>query len=257
VFEDNGTCVSPSSSGVTVTVNPVPAAPTVSASGSTTFCEGGSVDLTSSSATGNVWSTGETTQTITVSTSGTYTVMEDNGTCASASSVGTTVTVNPLPTVSFAPLATMCDYNPAITLTQGAPAGGAYSGNGVNAGQFDPSVAGLGTSTLTYTYTDGNNCTASATADVLVDDCAGILETEASIIQLFPNPSAGVFTVDAGSTVIEHIVIYDNAGRLVEDLGTVQVSILTVDLSKHSRGMYTISIKTNHGTEKLPFVLNN
>jgi hypothetical protein len=92
---------------------------------------------------------------------------------------------------------------------------------------------------------------------VLVDDCAGISETEVSIIKLFPNPSAGVFTVDAGSTVIEHVVIYDNAGRLVEDLGTVQVSILTVDLSKHSRGMYTISITTNHGIEKLPFVLNN
>ena len=97
----------------------------------------------------------------------------------------------------------------------------------------------------------------SATSDILIDDCLSISETEAILIKLFPNPSSGVFTVDAGGTVIEHIVIYDNAGRLVEDLGNMQVSVLTIDLSKHSRGMYTLSIKTNQGTERLPFVLNN
>lgn len=177
--------------------------------------------------------------------------------CVSAASAGTIVTVNSLPTVTFGPLADMCDYNPMLTLTQGSPAGGTYSGTGVTAGQFDPSVPGLGTTTLIYTFIDGNGCMGSATSDILIDDCLSLSETEATLIKLFPNPSSGVFTVDAGSTVIEHIVIYDNAGRLVEDLGNMQVSILTIDLSKHSRGMYTLSIKTNQGTDRLPFVLNN
>lgn len=35
---------------------PTPTAPTISASGPTTFCDGGSVDLTSSYSTGNTWS---------------------------------------------------------------------------------------------------------------------------------------------------------------------------------------------------------
>jgi large repetitive protein len=256
VTEDNGTCVSAASAGTTVTVNPTPTAPTVSASGPLTFCAGDEVTLTSSSASGNIWSTGETTQSITVSTSGTYTVTEDNGTCVSAASAGTTVTVNSLPTVTFGPLADMCDYNPMLTLTQGSPAGGTYSGTGVTAGQFDPSVPGLGTTTLIYTFIDGNGCMGSATSDILIDDCLSISETEASLIKLYPNPSTGVFTVDAGNTVIEHIVIYDNAGRLVEDLGAMQVSSLLIDLSKHSRGMYTLSIKTTHGTDRLPFVLH-
>jgi hypothetical protein len=54
-----GSSCSPASSCVstTVTVNPAPATPTISASGPTTFCAGGSVTLTSSSATGNTWST--------------------------------------------------------------------------------------------------------------------------------------------------------------------------------------------------------
>ena len=72
--------------------------PTISASGPTTFCEGGSVTLTSSAATGNVWSNGATTQSIVVSTSGSYSVTASQGTC-SASSSATGVTVNPSPSL--------------------------------------------------------------------------------------------------------------------------------------------------------------
>lgn len=54
--------------------------PTVLTTGETTFCEGGSVTLTSSSANSYMWSNGATTQTITVSQSGTYSV-EVDGAC--------------------------------------------------------------------------------------------------------------------------------------------------------------------------------
>ncbi|NRA10830.1 MAG: choice-of-anchor D domain-containing protein, partial [Crocinitomicaceae bacterium] len=47
-----------------VTINALPSTPTILASGPTTFCAGGSVNLTSSQASGNVWATTETTQTI-------------------------------------------------------------------------------------------------------------------------------------------------------------------------------------------------
>src|SRR5690606_35486709 len=80
-----------------VTVNPTPVAPVITPSGSTTFCAGGSVDLTSSEATGNLWSTGETTQMISVTTSGTYSVTYTDGNGCSATSAVTNVTVNPAP----------------------------------------------------------------------------------------------------------------------------------------------------------------
>jgi hypothetical protein len=54
--------------------------PTVLAVGETTFCQGGSVTLTSSSANSYLWSNGDTTQTIVVSASGLYTV-EVDGVC--------------------------------------------------------------------------------------------------------------------------------------------------------------------------------
>src|SRR5207249_10543315 len=57
------------------------------------------------------------------------------------------------------PIRGACDLAGLQSLGGGLPAGGTYSGTGVSAGKFDPSV---GTQTITYSYTDANNCTASA-----------------------------------------------------------------------------------------------
>ena len=83
-----------------------PAAPTISASGPTSFCQGGSVTLTAT-ATGAVsyqWYlngsaiTGATTQTYTASNPGSYTAtMTNSGGTTSAMSAQTSVTVYPLP----------------------------------------------------------------------------------------------------------------------------------------------------------------
>ena len=66
-------CGDITSNHIIVVVNPLPTA-TISANGPTTFCAGGSVLLTASAASSYSWSTGETTQSITVTTSGSYTV---------------------------------------------------------------------------------------------------------------------------------------------------------------------------------------
>ena len=70
-------------------------APTITASGSTSICPGQSVTLTSSSATGYQWSNGETTQSIVVSTPGTYTVTATNSNCV-FTSTAISVVVNSL-----------------------------------------------------------------------------------------------------------------------------------------------------------------
>ena len=62
------------SASIAVTENALPAAPVVSASGSTSLCAGGSVTLTSSYVGGNNWSNGATTDAITVSAAGSYSV---------------------------------------------------------------------------------------------------------------------------------------------------------------------------------------
>jgi hypothetical protein len=87
---------------IIVTVNPLPVAPTISASGSTSFCTGGNVVLTSSVATGNTWSTNENTQAITVTTSGSYIVtVTDNNNCSEKSNtINVNVSSSPAPTIS-------------------------------------------------------------------------------------------------------------------------------------------------------------
>ena len=73
--------------------------PIITPGGPTTFCAGGSVTLTSSPGVSYLWSTGEVTQSITVSTSGNYTVTVTDANGSSATSAITTVTVNPAPVI--------------------------------------------------------------------------------------------------------------------------------------------------------------
>src|SRR5690606_3690295 len=80
---------------LTLTVNPTPAPPVITAS-STFICGSAGLPLTSSYATGTTWSTGAITQSITVTTTGTYTVTQNSGACTSApASVVITAATNP------------------------------------------------------------------------------------------------------------------------------------------------------------------
>jgi len=93
-------CSSATSSPVVVTVNTAPAATTISATGATSFCIGGSVTL-SAVAVGSAsyqWFinngaiAGATNSTYDASASGTYTVKLNNGTCTGPASNGIAVT---------------------------------------------------------------------------------------------------------------------------------------------------------------------
>jgi hypothetical protein len=107
--------------------------PTVTVDGETTFCEGGTVQLTSSPASGYNWSNGANTQAISVSQSGTYTVTID-GACGEWTSSVVTLNVLDAPEAPVAddvtiPLAGTADLTATgsnvlwyTTATGGAPA---------------------------------------------------------------------------------------------------------------------------------------
>jgi hypothetical protein len=81
-----------------------PPVATITPQSSTIFCEGGSVVLTSSAGSSYLWSTGATTQSVTVTTSGSFSVKVTDGNGCSALSAPTSVTVNPLPTATITPV---------------------------------------------------------------------------------------------------------------------------------------------------------
>jgi hypothetical protein len=102
-------------------------------------------------------------------------LMTSNLACVSnnpASSNKIVMTASSVPVVTF----TLCfdsittvNAKP-IKLKGGIPLGGTYSGPGVNSviGVFTPSSAGIGTKTITYSYTHVVLCSASKTKSIIV-----------------------------------------------------------------------------------------
>lgn len=95
----------------------------------------------------------------------TLTVTDNSSTVATDEVV---VTVNPTPSVTLDPLGSYCISAAAFTLTQGAPAGGTYSGPGVTGSTFDPATAGVGTHTITYIYANSFGCADTAEQNIIV-----------------------------------------------------------------------------------------
>jgi hypothetical protein len=91
-------CVSPESAAITVRVNPIPNAPLITATGQTTFCEGGQVTISSNSTLRTIWSSGDSTQTLVARVTSSYTarVRDQNG-CLSPQSNVIAVTARPVP----------------------------------------------------------------------------------------------------------------------------------------------------------------
>jgi gliding motility-associated-like protein len=142
--------------------------PTVTASGPTSFCQGGNVTLSSSIASGNTWNTTATTQTISVNTSGPYYVTLSQFGCTVHSNT-ITVTANANPTLTVSPLATICDGS-STTLT--ASGGTTYTwtpATGISSAS-SATVTANPTVTTVYTLTtaDANNCTDTKTTTVTV-----------------------------------------------------------------------------------------
>jgi Secretion system C-terminal sorting domain/Ig-like domain CHU_C associated len=169
-LENSVGCVSDvSTSGVVLQLFPaVPARPTVSNSGGLTFCEGGSVTLTSSY-TGNVniWSrngvdtTTATTTGIVVRTSNTVTVRaRDANGCTSVSSLPVVVTVNLKPTppvIDLSGARGICELDSIILTSDNKGSGSYLWSNGRTTRSI--TVRDGGTYTLTYTDTQTPACT--------------------------------------------------------------------------------------------------
>ena len=85
-------------------------------------------------------------------------------------SIGQPITVAPAPTVTLTPFNDLCINSGSLALGGGIPAGGIYSGSNVSAGMFHPNIAGVGITTITYSYTNADGCSNSTSEDLNVND---------------------------------------------------------------------------------------
>ncbi len=149
---------------------------------------------------------------------------------------------------------TTCQNSTApFALTGGLPAGGSYSGPGVSGGMFNPGVAGPGTHTITYTYTDVNNCSGTATQTIFVDICLGVSNTDATTsVNVYPNPAHDNFSLNISLAKTQAITIsvVDLLGQVMRSetrTATAGTTQLPVNTTGWSEGIYMVQVKTETG----------
>jgi hypothetical protein len=159
------------------------------------------------------------------------------------------VIVNQLPTASLVPFAKQCASAGEITLTGGSPAGGVYAVNGTATPTFNPSLNGAGNYNITYTYTDGNGCSATASAVMIVSICAGVEDVSFADISLYPNPVDNMLNLNISESGIYNLAIYDALGRNVakDELSIVSGGVATFNTAEIANGTYTIRITNQEG----------
>ncbi|MEA3445346.1 MAG: CARDB domain-containing protein [Bacteroidota bacterium] len=123
----------------------------------------------------------------------------------------------------------MCFSDPSVSLT-GTPSGGTFSGDGITGNTFDPSLAGAGTHTITYTYTDGFGCVG--------------FETQYIIIEASPN-------VDLGSDQLgcDGDVFILDAGSGASYLWSTGATSSTITVSQ--TGFYSVTATSTNGCESI------
>jgi len=146
------------------------AAPTITAGGTTTFCDGDSVLLTSSIADTYLWSNGKVSRTIKVQYSGNYSVSVVGSAGCTPASSPIVVAVNPTPVTVAGSYIASCESS---TTQLNASGDGTFSWlptSGLNNSLiFNPIASPSSTTTYTVTATNSFGCKSSDRLTVFVD----------------------------------------------------------------------------------------
>jgi hypothetical protein len=219
--------------------------PTVSIN-SATICAGNTAILTAtSSSTGGtyLWSNQATTQSITVNptVTTTYNVTYTLSGCSPATASGI-VTVTPSPTVSLGADTTLCEADFPFVLT--ASTSGANNQFTWSTGEQSQSISIATGGIYTVNVSNSNGCTASDVIQITSDPCASIEQLTDLVINIYPNPSSDVITIESNQE-IKNVYLYDSNGKLVYS-NTNSSSIYTIDVSKLVIGVYELKLESTN-----------
>ena len=237
---------SATSSAVIVTVNSNPTA-TITPGGATTFCQGGNVTLTSSTGSSYLWlPNNETTQSINVSSSGSYSVRVTNSNGCSSTSAAQNVTVNvPAVPVITPSGSTSIIQGQTVTLTSSAGASYNWTPNGQTTQSI--TVGTAGSYRVTVTYANGCSAISSATSvtvsnpvTITVNGSSSICEGDSVLLSAtagfsylwFPGlqtgssiyvKAAGTYTVQASNGTSAQVVITLNDEPMTPSITTTYI----------------------------------
>jgi hypothetical protein len=199
-----------------VTVNPVP---TVNIAGPFTFCQGISSPITATAGFASyLWTTGASTQAVTVQQSGLYTVtVTDANGCTGF--ISATVTVKPAPTADISSdLLTICDGSPTtLNVTPG------YFYYQWNTGQNTTAISVKHGGAYTVTVTGSNFCTTTATINITAKPAP--VPVISGIPAFCPGAST---TLDAGAGFVAYLW---NNGQTSQAIMAQQAGVYTTTVT--------------------------
>lgn len=218
--------------------------PVVFLGNDTVVCQGNPVTIDAGIHSNYAWTTGDTTQQLTVTQAGSYAVTVSNTNCTTADDIN--VSIQALPDAAF----TASAQGNSVYSFSGTAGNYAHTwdfGNGMNS--FDPTpVYDFGnadaTYNITHTIADNLGCTSTET-QILTIQAVGLNELSAAGIGIYPNPATNLLHVNTG-VLAERIVITDLVGKVLyanEPTATNSV----INLSSYSAGTYIIHIYTATG----------
>lgn len=232
----------------TATVLSVYTAPTatVTPAGPDSICPGSSVTLTASANTSYSWSNQATTQSITVTISGSYlvTVTDANSCTAASNAVAVVVRAVSTPTITQS----------GLTLTSSAGAAYQwYKDGNILTNDTTGTLTVTANGSYTVHVTDANGCvgTSAATAvtGVGINDINGNM-----VVSLYPNPSEGLFTLETAGRTNDKYEIYDQVGRAIQQK-SISADKMLIDMSAQPAGVYTLTVKHGSVNETIRFTV--
>ena len=251
----NSVCGS-ASDAVTVTISNLTYSGFLTNDANPIVCDGDTVTISATQmADSYLWSTGDTTSSIQVTTNGTYTLdIADN--CGSGSE-SVTLTFETAPTASFTSAASF--FTGIFTNTSTGAGTLTYSwdfGNGTGTSTLESPLYVYGdTGTYTVSLTVSNECGSNTTSGTVYipGDTSGVFVTEqleAGNVSVFPNPSNGIFNVGMDLAGAHHVTvaIQNLQGKEVaqHDLGMVSgEATQEFDLSTMAAGLYFVKIRVD------------
>jgi hypothetical protein len=173
------------------------------------------------------------------------TVVPENATC-SGNPITFALTILESPQITFSQQNPICSNVTSFPLSNGSPAGGTYTGNSVVNNVFNPSLAGLGYQTISYTFIDAlSNCSTTDSFQIEVVDCAGLNENNANnLIQIFPNPTDGILNILSVENFTFELT--DTHGKIILNGESKNSKVLNLD--SYSKGVYYLKIVTERKT---------
>jgi hypothetical protein len=241
-------CVGSATSAVVANITPV------AITGNTAICIGGTVNLTASGATTYTWNTSATTASISASptVNTTYTASGTSSVTGCVGSATQAVIVNANPTVTAVTSLSLICAGQTTSLT--ASGANTYSWN-TSATTSVVAVSPSVTTSYTVTGTNTNSCSASFVVTQSVSACTGLNNAVASNIGtvVYPNPNAGLFSIELNNGSVKIIEVMDLTGRVVLE-NTSSNNKIDFNISNLSNGIYYVKVQSNNSVEVIKIV---